>query len=148
MDTPENNSTGWKPLEAEQEVMQSNSPPSKADLLLMTKLFTLGDKGTWVRAVDVPTSDPAKRVLQSWVRKGYVYYKLDVDTNTWLLILADDCANMCGEVLSAAFELRIERSRLDKKPEATKPQVDPELKWPALALLVVILIELIVEFFK
>lgn len=149
MNAPENNLNDWKPLGVEQEVMRPTHPPSQADLLLMAKLFALGDKGTWVRSVDAPTSDPAKRVLHSWVRKGYVYYKLDVDTNTWLLILADDCARLCGEAITAAFEVRTARSMLDKKPaEATKPPVDPVLKWTAVALLLVISVELTVEFFK
>lgn len=134
--------------EYQQEVMQSQTPPSKADLLLMAKLFAIGDEGTWVRGADVPTSEPAKRVLQNWVRKGYTYYTQDKDTKAWLIVLEDDCARMCGEAIAAAFDTRIERSMLDQKTEATKPPFAPVLKWSTLALLLVISVELIVEFFK
>ena len=147
MNTPENNSTDWKPLEFQQEVMQSSQPPSSADLLLMAKLFSLGDMGTWVRVADVPTSEPAKRVIRNWVRKGYVHYSQDQNTKVGLLVLDDDCVRLCGEALAAAFEVRTARSMLDQK-QPVQQKVDPELKWPILALLFVIVVELILEFFK
>lgn len=148
MNQPEPDTKSCMPPEFQQEVMRPTSPPSQADLLLMAKLFSLGGMGTWVRGADVPTSEPAKRVLRNWVCKGYAYYTQDVDTKTWVIVLEDDCARMCGEALAAAFELRTERSMRDQKIEATEPPFDHVLKWSTLALLVVILIELIVEFFK
>lgn len=87
------------------------APPSTADLLLMAKLFSLGADGAWVREVNAPTSEPARRAIHNWVRKGYAHYMQDPD----LLILNDSCARMCGEALTAAFDVRMERSMRDMK---------------------------------
>ena len=119
----------------QQEAMPPTPSPSKADLLLMAKLFSLGDNGDWVRMADVPTTEPAKRVLRSWVRKGYVHYTQCPDTKVWTLILEAECARMCGEAITAAFEVRAERSMLDKKIHQKK--LFPRVWLDAAALAVV-----------
>lgn len=129
------------PPEVQQDVVQPTTPPSQSDLLLMAKLFYLGDMGTWVRAADVPTSEPAKRVISNWVRKGYAYYTQRPDTEGRLLVLEDDCARMCGEAIAAAFEVRAERSMLDQKP---KPRKMPPLTWAAAAVLTAVIVGLLV----
>lgn len=129
------------PSEVKQDVVQPTTPPSQADLLLMAKLFSLGDMGTWVRAADVPTSEPAKRVMSTWVRKGYAYYTQCPGTEGRLLVLEDDCARMCGEAIAAAFEVRIERSMLDQHP---KPQKMSPLMWGAAVVLTAVILGILV----
>lgn len=94
MDKPESKS--YTPIDLQLETT-NHPPPSKADLLLMAKLFSLGEMGAWVRDVNAPTSEPAKRVMRAWVRKGYAYYVQDQDTKACLLVLGDDCARMLDQ---------------------------------------------------
>ena len=136
MDKPE--SKQYVPIDLQLEIVQSTTPPSTADLMLMAKLFSLGDMGTWVRDVNAPTSEPAKRVLRAWVRKGYAHYVQDQDTKVYLLRLNDDCARMCGEAIAAAFDVRVERSMLDQKQKLSP------LMWVEAAVLTLIIISLLV----
>lgn len=124
--------------EPQQGVVQPMTPPSRADLLLMSKLFSLGADGAWVREVDAPTSEPALRAIHKWVTKGYVHYTKDPD----MLILNDSCARMCGEAITAAFDELMERSMRDmKKP---KPRKMPPLTWAAAAVLTAVIVGLLV----
>ena len=136
-----------KPCVQKKVMQQHLSPPSTADLLLMAKLFYLGEDGLWVRAANVPTSEPVKRVMQNWGRKGYVYHAQNQETHEWLLVLEDDCARMCGEAIAAAFDVRIERSMLDqKKPEPQKRKHHnlPTLMWAAAAVLTAVILGLMI----
>ena len=137
MNQPE--SKQYVSVDLQLEVVKSTTPPSKADLLLMAKLFSLGDMGAWVRDVNAPTSEPAKRVMRSWVRKGYAHYVQDQDTKVYLLRLDDDCARMCGEAIASAFEVRIERSMLDQY----EPQKLSPLMWIEAAVLAVVIVGLL-----
>ena len=94
MDKPESKS--YTPIDLQLETT-NHPPPSTADLMLMAKLFSLGDMGAWVRDVNAPTSEPAKRVMRAWVRKGYAHYVQDQDTKACLLVLGDDCARMLDQ---------------------------------------------------
>ena len=89
--------------------------PSEADALLMVKLFSYSSEGIWIRPADFPASDAIKRVIRNWVDKGLVYYMQDQVSNQWLLVLDDKCVQRCWEVLTAASEVRAERSMLDQK---------------------------------
>ena len=114
------------------------TPPSRADLLLMAKLFSLGADGAWVREVDAPTSEPARRAIQNWVRKGYAHYTQDPD----MLILNDSCARMCGEALTAAFDVRMERSMRDMQ-KRKHHKLSPSM-WAAAAVLTAVILGLLV----
>lgn len=138
MDKPE--SKQYVPIDLQLEIVQSTTQPSTADLMLMAKLFSLGDMGTWVRDVNAPTSEPAKRVMRAWVRKGYAHYVQDQDTKACLLRLNDDCARLCVEAIASAFEVRIERSMLDQH----EPQKLSPLMWIAAAVLTVVIVGLLV----
>ena len=116
------------------EVLQPMTPPSPADLLLMAKLFSLGADGAWVREVDAPTSEPARRAIHNWVRKGYAHCTQDQD----LLILNDSCARMCGEAITAAFDVRMERSMRDMKKRKHRG-LSPLMRGVAAVLTAVIL---------
>lgn len=124
--------------EPQQGVVQPMTPPSRADLLLMAKLFSLGADGAWVREVDAPTSEPARRAIHNWVRKGYAHYTQDPD----MLILNDSCARMCGEALTAAFDVRMERSMRDMQ-KRKHHKLSPSM-WAAAAVLVVVVVGLLV----
>lgn len=120
--------------EPQQGVMQPMTPPSRADLLLMSKLFSLGADGAWVREVDAPTSEPARIAIHKWVRKGYAHYTQDPD----MLILNDSCARMCGEAITAAFDVRMERSMRDMKKRKHRG-LSPLMRGVAAVLTAVIL---------
>ena len=120
--------------EPQQGVVQPMTQPSRADLLLMAKLFSLGADGAWVREVDAPTSEPARRAIHNWVRKGYAHYTQDPD----MLILNDSCARMCGEALTAAFDVRMERSMRDMKKRKHRG-LSPLMRGAAAVLTAVIL---------
>lgn len=132
----------------QKKVMQHLSPPSTADLLLMAKLFYLGEDGLWVRGAETPMSEPAKRLLRNWGRKGYVYHAQNQETHEWLLVLEDDCARMCWDAIAAAFDERIARSMLDQKPP--EPQKKPEPQklsprmWVEAAVLTAVIVGLLV----
>ena len=134
MDKPESKS--YTPIDLQLETT-NHPPPSKADLLLMAKLFSLGEMGAWVRDVNAPTSEPAKRVMRAWVRKGYAYYVQDQDTKACLLVLGDDCARMCGEAIASAFDVRMERSMLDQKQKLSP------LMWVEAAVLTLVIVSLL-----
>ena len=115
------------------------TPPSRADLLLMAKLFSLGADGAWVREVDAPTSEPARRAIHNWVRKGYAHYTQDPD----MLILNDSCARMCGEAITAAFDdVRMERSMRDMQ-KRKHHKLSPSM-WAAAAVLTAVILGLLV----
>lgn len=137
MDKPE--SKQYVPIDLQLEIVQSTTPPSTADLMLMAKLFSLGDMGAWVRDVNAPTSEPAKRVMRAWVRKGYAHYVQDQDTKACLLRLNDDCARMCGEAIASAFDVRTERSMLDQKHK-----LYPPLLWAEAAVLTLVIVSLLI----
>ena len=118
------------------------TPPSRADLLLMAKLFSLGADGAWVREVDAQTSEPARRALHNWVRKGYAYYTQCDDTGVWLLVLKDDCARMCWETIASAFEVRVERSMRDMQ-KRKHHKLSPSM-WAAAAALTAVILGLLV----
>ena len=118
------------------------TPPSRADLLLMTKLFSLGAEGAWVREVDAQTSEPARRALHNWVRKGYAYYTQCDDTGVWLLVLKDDCARMCWKTIASAFEVRVERSMRDMQ-KRKQHKLSPSM-WAAAAALTAVILGLLV----
>ena len=120
--------------EPQQGVVPPMTPPSPADLLLMAKLFSLGADGAWVREVDAPTSEPARRAIHNWVRKGYAQCMQDPD----MLILNDSCARMCGEAITAAFDVRMERSMRDMKKRKHRG-LSPLMRGVAAALTAVIL---------
>ena len=94
--------------------------PSEADALLMVKLFSYEPEGIWIRPADFPASDPIKRVIRKWVDNGFVYYMQDQISSQWLLVLDEKCVQRCWEVLTAASEVRAERSMLDQKPKSRK----------------------------
>ena len=130
--------------EPQQGVVQPMTPPSPADLLLMAKLFSLGADGAWVRAVDAPTSEPARRAIHNWVRKGYAHYTQDPD----LLILKDSCARMCGEAITAAFDNVLkERSMRDMKKRKHRG-LSPLMRGVAAVLTAVILGILVASVFS
>ena len=120
--------------EPQQVVVQPMTPPSPADLLLMSKLFSLGADGAWVREVDAPTSEPARRAIHKWVLKGYVHYTQDPD----MLILNDSCARMCGEAITAVFDVLMERSMRDMKKRKHRG-LSPLMRGVAAVLTAVIL---------
>ena len=120
--------------EPQQGVVPPMTPPSPADLLLMAKLFSLGADGAWVREVDAPTSEPARRAIHNWVRKGYAQCTQDPD----MLILNDSCARMCGEAITAAFDVRMERSMRDMKKRKHRG-LSPLMRGVAAVLTAVIL---------
>ena len=123
--------------EPQQGVVQPMTPPSRADLLLMAKLFSLGADGAWVREVNAPTSEPARRAIHNWVRKGYAQYTQDPD----LFILNDSCARMCGEALTAAFDVRMERSMRDMQ-KRKHHKLSPRM-WVEAAVLTAVIVGLL-----
>ena len=122
-----------QPEQPQQGVVQPMTPPSRADLLLMAKLFSLGADGAWVREVNAPSGRPAQLAIHQWVSKGYAHCTQDPD----LWILNDSCARMCGEVLTAAFDVRMERSMRDMQ-KRKHHKLSP-LMYEAAALTAVIL---------
>ena len=137
MSQPDSNK--YTQQEPQQGVVQPMTPPSRADLLLMAKLFSLGADGAWVREVDAPTSEPARIAIHKWVRKGYAHYTQDPD----MLILNDSCARMCGEALTAAFDaVRMERSMRDMK-KRKHHKLSP-LMWVGAAVLTAVILGLLV----
>ena len=134
----QHDSNNYAQPEPKQGVVQPITPPSRADLLLMAKLFSLGAEGAWVREVDAPTSEPARRALHNWVRKGYAHYTQDPD----MLILNDSCASMCGEALTAAFDVRMERSMRDMQ-KRKHHKLSPSM-WAAAAVLTAVIVGLLV----
>ena len=129
------------PSEVKQDVVKPTSLPSEADALLMVKLFSYCQEGSWIRPADFPTSDSVKRVISNWVEKGFVYYVQDQVSNQWLLVLDDKCVQRCWEVLTAASEGRMERSMLDQKPKSRK--MSPRT-WAAAAVLTAVILGILV----
>lgn len=97
---------------------------TKQELVLLVKLFSIGDSGRWVRPLDAASTKPIRHTLSKFVEKGVCTVERDSMSGEYHYTVDDDVATRLNLVSNEIADAEIKRCKHEQfkpLPPATPP---------------------------